>query len=90
MGSLYVTKYAAVQLAKNEAINDKGEKGLIILTSSIQATEGQKAQTAYSASKGGINGMVLPMARDLGKYGIRAIAIAPGLIHTPLSAYMPD
>ena len=86
MGSLHVVKHAAVQLAKNDSSAfSPPERGVIILVSSIQAKEGQRAQTAYSASKGAINGMVLPMARDLGKYGIRAVAVAPNLIQTPMT-----
>ena len=88
MGSVFVTKYAAVQLAKNQE-NESGEKGLILLVSSMYATEGQIAQTAYSASKGAISGMVLPMARDLGRYGIRAVAVAPGAFETPMTASFP-
>ena len=85
MGSMFVSKYAALYMSKNKAMNEQGEKGVIILTSSTQASEGQRAQLAYSASKGAIDGMVLPMARDLGKYGIRTVAIAPSLIATGMT-----
>ena len=67
-------------------MNDKGEKGVILFVSSVAAEEGQRGQVAYSASKGAINGIVLPMARDLGRYGIRVAAIAPGIFASPMSA----
>jgi 3-hydroxyacyl-CoA dehydrogenase/3-hydroxy-2-methylbutyryl-CoA dehydrogenase len=78
-GSMYVAKYVAPILAKNNPLNDKGERGVMIFVSSVAAEEGQRGQLAYSASKGAINGMMLPMARDLGKFGIRVCAIAPGI-----------
>ncbi len=58
--------------------------------SSVAAEEGQRGQVAYGASKGAINGMMMPMARDLGKFGIRVVAIAPGIFETPLVAAMPE
>ena len=58
--------------------------------SSVAAEEGQRGQVAYSSTKGAINGIVLPMARDLGKFGIRVVAIAPGIFMTPLSHMMSD
>ena len=67
----------------------EGERGVIINTSSISGTEGAKGQTAYSATKGAIIGMTLPMARDLGAFGIRVATIAPGLFLTPMSAPAP-
>ncbi len=84
-GSAYVAKYSAVAMSKNKPINEMGEKGVIIFVSSVAAEEGQRGQVAYSATKGAINGMVLPMARDLGKFGIRVAAVAPGIFATPLS-----
>ena len=86
LGSVYLAKYAAVAMSKNKPMNDKGEKGVILFVSSVAAEEGQRGQVAYSASKGAINGMVLPMARDLGRYGIRVAAIAPGIFSSPMSA----
>ena len=83
-GSLYVAKHAAVLMSKNKPVNDKGERGVIIFVSSIAAEEGQRGQISYSASKGAINGLVMPMARDLGRFGIRCAAIAPGIIETPM------
>jgi NAD(P)-dependent dehydrogenase (short-subunit alcohol dehydrogenase family) len=88
-GSAYVAKHAAVAMSKNKAVNDHGEKGLILFVSSVAADEGQRGQVAYGGSKGAINGMVMPMARDLGKFGIRAVAIAPGIFETPMGHAMP-
>ena len=78
-GSAYVAKFAAVAMSKNKPVNDRGEKGVIIFVSSVAGEEGQRGQVAYGATKGAINGMVMPMARDLGKFGIRVAAIAPGI-----------
>ena len=86
LGSVYVAKHAAVAMSKNKPVNDKGERGVIIFVSSIAADDGIKGWVNYSASKGAINGLVLPMARDLGRYGIRCAAIAPGIIATPMYA----
>lgn len=82
VGSFNVLRLAAAQMANNELVD--GERGVIINTASVAAYEGQIGQAAYSASKGGIVGMTLPIARDLAEYGIRVNTIAPGLIHTPL------
>jgi NAD(P)-dependent dehydrogenase (short-subunit alcohol dehydrogenase family) len=87
-GSVYVAKYAAIIMSKNKPYNEMNEKGVIIFVSSVAAEEGQRGQIAYSASKGALNGMVLPMARDLGRYNIRVAAIAPGIFETPLSSLM--
>jgi len=86
MGSVHVAKYASIVMAKNTPVNDRGERGLILFVSSVAAEEGQRGQVAYSASKGAINGMVMPMARDLGRYGIRVAAIAPGIFESPMTA----
>lgn len=88
VGSFNVLCRAAEQMAKNELID--GERGVIINTASVAAFEGQIGQAAYSASKGGIVGMTLPIARDLASYGIRVNTIAPGLIHTPLFDSLPS
>ncbi len=90
VGTFNVSRYAAEQMANNDVINDDGGRGVIINTASIAAYEGQVGQLAYSASKGGIVGMTLPMARDLASYGIRVNTIVPGLIHTPLFESMPE
>ena len=70
--------------------NSEGERGVVINTASVAAYDGQKGQAAYSASKGGIVGMTLPISRDLGWYGVRVCTIAPGLFHTPLLAALPE
>ncbi|NIB44665.1 SDR family oxidoreductase [Pseudomaricurvus alkylphenolicus] len=90
IGTFNVARYAAEQMAKNEPFNEHGGRGVIINTASVAAYEGQIGQVAYSASKGGIVGMTLPMARDLGPLGIRVNTIVPGLIHTPLFDSAPD
>ncbi|MBA6412601.1 3-hydroxyacyl-CoA dehydrogenase [Parahaliea sp. F7430] len=90
VGTFNVSRYAAEQMANNEPINDDGGRGVIINTSSVAAYEGQVGQLAYSASKGGVVGMTLPMARDLASYGIRVNTIVPGLIHTPLFNMIPE
>lgn len=82
VGTFNVLRLAAEQMVKNELVN--GERGVIVNTASVAAYEGQVGQAAYSASKGGVVGMTLPIARDLADYGIRVNTIAPGLIHTPL------
>lgn len=89
-GSVYVAKYVSIVMAKNKPINEMGERGVMLFVSSVAGEEGQKGQIAYSATKGAVNGMMLPMARDLGKYNIRVAAVAPGIFATPLSANMPQ
>ncbi len=84
IGTFNVSRLASEQMAKNEPFNEHGGRGVIINTASIAAYEGQIGQVAYSATKGGVVGMTLPMARDLATYGIRVNTIVPGLIHTPL------
>ena len=81
-GSMHVAKYAAINMSKNDLINQKGERGVIIFISSILAEDGSKGYIGYSASKAAINGVVLPMARDLGRHNIRVVSIAPGIIDT--------
>lgn len=90
IGTFNVSKFAAEQMAKNEPINDDGGRGVIINTASIAAMEGQVGQISYSASKGGIVGMNLTMARELASYGIRVNTIVPGLVHTPLFEKLPE
>ena len=90
VGTFNVSRFAAEQMAKNEPVNSDGGRGVIINTASIAAMEGQVGQLAYSASKGGVVGMTLPMARDLASYGIRVNTIVPGLIHTPLFEALPE
>ncbi len=83
VGSFNVTKEAAAVMEANEP-NADGERGLIVSTASIAAFEGQIGQAAYSASKGGIVGMMLPLARELARFGIRVNTIAPGIFLTPM------
>lgn len=89
IGTFNVIRLAAVAMDKNEP-NAGGEKGVIINTASVAAYDGQIGQAAYSASKGGVVGMTLPIARDLSRNGIRVVTIAPGLFNTPLLAGLPE
>lgn len=89
IGTLLVSKAASAAMSKN-APNAEGERGLIVMTASVAAFDGQIGQVAYSASKGGIVGMTLPMARDLASSGIRVMTIAPGIFKTPLMASLPQ
>ena len=82
-GSFNIARLAATAMAKNAPDTD-GARGVIINTASVAAFDGQKGQVAYAASKGGIVGMTLPIARDLSSLGIRVNTIVPGLINTPL------
>ena len=83
VGSFNIARLAAEAMAENEPAPD-GNRGVIINTASIAAFDGQKGQVAYAASKGGIVGMTLPMARDLASTGIRVMTIAPGIFRTPM------
>lgn len=85
IGTYNVSSQAAAAMSKNEPLED-GERGVIINTASVAAFDGQIGQTAYSASKSGVVGLTLPMARDLSSIGVRVNAIAPGIIDTPLLA----
>jgi len=89
VGSMLVSAQAAAVMQRN-APNDGGERGVIVLTASVAAFDGQVGQVAYAASKGGVVGMTLPMARDLSNVGIRVMCIAPGLFETPLLAALPE
>ena len=89
VGSFNVIKEAAAFMAQNDP-NDDGERGVIISTASIAAFEGQIGQAAYSASKGGVVGMMLPIAREFAGFGIRVNTIAPGVFLTPMVAGMPE
>lgn len=83
VGSFNIARLAAAAMAKNDP-DAGGERGVIVNTASIAAFDGQKGQAAYAASKGGIVGLSLPMARDLAGQGIRVMAIAPGIFKTPM------
>jgi len=89
VGSFNVAKACAEQIQGNDAGTD-GERGVIVNTASVAAYEGQIGQAAYSASKGGVVGMTLPMARELARFGIRVNTIAPGIFWTPMVDGMPD
>jgi len=89
VGSFNVAKAAAERMQHNEP-NADGERGVIINTASVAAWEGQIGQAAYSASKGGVVGMTLPMAREFTRFGIRVNTIAPGVFHTPMVDTMPE
>jgi len=89
IGTMNVIRLAAAEMIKNSG-NADGEKGVIINTASIAAFEGQIGQAAYSASKAGVVGMTLPIAREFADYGIRIVTIAPGLFLTPLADTLPQ
>lgn len=89
VGTFNVARLAAIEIAKNAPEPD-GARGVIINTASIAAYDGQKGQAAYAASKGGVVGMCLPMARDLASSGIRVMTIAPGIFMTPMLAGLPE
>ena len=89
VGSFNVARLAAAAMADNEPEPD-GARGVIINTASVAAFDGQKGQAAYAASKGGIVGMTLPMARDLASMGVRVMTIAPGIFKTPMLAGLPE
>jgi len=88
VGTLLVCKAAAAEMQKNVS-NADGERGAIVMTASVAAFDGQIGQVAYAASKGGVVGMTLPMARELAAFGIRVVTIAPGLFLTPMMAALP-
>jgi NAD(P)-dependent dehydrogenase (short-subunit alcohol dehydrogenase family) len=83
-GTFNILRLAAFEMAKNKPMGESGERGVIVNTASGAAFEGQMGQAAYAASKAGVCGMTLPIARDLSKLGIRINAIAPGLFLTPM------
>lgn len=88
VGTFNVARLAAKHLVKNEMV--AGQKGVIIMTSSVAAYDAQIGQAAYAASKGAVNGMTLAIARDLSTAGVRCVTIAPGLFDTPLLQALPD
>jgi NAD(P)-dependent dehydrogenase (short-subunit alcohol dehydrogenase family) len=89
IGTFNMIRLFATAAVKNSALTDN-ERGVIINTASVAAFDGQIGQAAYSASKGGVVGMTLPIARDLARDGIRNVTIAPGLFETPMMAGLPD
>jgi NAD(P)-dependent dehydrogenase (short-subunit alcohol dehydrogenase family) len=88
IGTFNVLRLAAERIAATDPVGE--ERGVIVNTASVAAFDGQIGQAAYSASKGGVVGMTLPIARDLASKGIRVVAIAPGLFDTPLLAMLPE
>ncbi|MHB1526189.1 MAG: SDR family NAD(P)-dependent oxidoreductase [Candidatus Dormibacteria bacterium] len=89
VGTFNVMRLAAQAMSSNEPGLD-GERGVVINTASVAAYEGQIGQVAYSASKGGVVSMTLPVARELARYGIRVVTIAPGLFETPMLGLLPE
>jgi 3-hydroxyacyl-CoA dehydrogenase / 3-hydroxy-2-methylbutyryl-CoA dehydrogenase len=88
IGTFNVIRLAAQRMSTNER-NDEGERGVVVNTASVAAFDGQVGQAAYSASKGGVVGMTLPIARDLSRNGIRVCTIAPGIFETPMLMGLP-
>ena len=88
IGTFNVVRLAAAAMVAGEPLED-GERGVIILTSSVAAYDGQVGQEAYAASKGGLTSLTLPLARDLAQFGVRVVTIAPGLFMTPLLDKQP-
>jgi len=86
VGTFNVSSQSALGMSGADALNEDGERGVIINTASVAAFEGQIGQVAYGASKGGVAAMTLPMARDLAKSGIRVMSVAPGIFKTPMVA----
>ena len=89
IGTYNMTRLAVSRIAALAPLAD-GERGVVVNTASVAAFDGQVGQEAYSASKGGIVGMTLPLARDLAQFGVRVCTIAPGLFATPLMKELPE
>jgi NAD(P)-dependent dehydrogenase (short-subunit alcohol dehydrogenase family) len=89
VGTVNVIRLAVEQMVNNTP-NEEGERGVIVNTGSAAATDGQIGQPAYSASKAGVNGMTLPIARECAEYGIRVCTINPGIFETPMLATLPE
>ncbi len=89
-GTFNVARIVAHRLTSAEPLNDDGERGVIINIASVVAQDGPIGQAAYAASKAGVQGLALPMARDLAPYGIRVVTIAPGMFETPLASGIPQ
>ncbi|HSG96187.1 MAG TPA: SDR family NAD(P)-dependent oxidoreductase [Afifellaceae bacterium] len=90
VGTYHMITKSALAMAAAEPLDADGGRGVIICTSSIAGSEGQIGQAAYAASKGGVLGLTVPVARDLAEYGIRVVAIQPGIFETPMFDSMPD
>jgi 3-hydroxyacyl-CoA dehydrogenase / 3-hydroxy-2-methylbutyryl-CoA dehydrogenase len=89
IGAFNVTRLVAAQMARNEP-NQDGERGVVVHTASVAAFDGQAGQAAYAASKAGVVGMTLPIARDFAPLGIRVVTVAPGIFETPMAAAIPE
>jgi NAD(P)-dependent dehydrogenase (short-subunit alcohol dehydrogenase family) len=89
IGTFNVVRLAAARMQHNDP-DSRGERGVIVMTASVAAYDGQIGQAAYAASKGGIVSMTLPIARELARFGIRVMSIAPGIFDTPLLAGLPE
>ncbi|MGM0422538.1 MAG: SDR family oxidoreductase, partial [Pseudomonadota bacterium] len=90
IGSFNILRLTAERMSKADELNADGERGVVINTASVAAFEGQIGQAAYAASKGGVVGMTLPIAREFAKFGIRVVSIAPGIMETPMISAMPE
>jgi NAD(P)-dependent dehydrogenase (short-subunit alcohol dehydrogenase family) len=90
IGTFNTLRLCAEEMARNDPVNEDGERGVIVNTASVAAFDGQVGQAAYSASKAGVAGMTLPIARDLSRNGIRVCTIAPGIFETPMMMGAPD
>lgn len=89
VGTFNVTRLAVAEIVKNSP-DSGGERGVVINTASVAAFDGQIGQLSYAASKGGVVGLTLPMARELARYGVRVMTIAPGIFDTPMMAGLPE
>lgn len=90
VGTFNILRLASHAMMQQQPLNDDGERGVIIMTASVAAFDGQIGQLAYSASKGGVAAMTLPAARELGQFGIRVMTIAPGIIKTPMMSSLSE
>ncbi|KAI2638581.1 short chain dehydrogenase [Xylaria nigripes] len=88
-GTINLVRQCLVHLAKTEPVGTDEERGVVIMVSSVAAFDGQKGQVAYAASKGAVASMTLPMTRDLSRYGIRCMTVAPGIFTSRMTAVMP-
>ena len=90
IGTFNMLRLVADRMSRTEPLDDDGERGVIVNTSSVAAYDGQVGQAAYASSKGAIAGLTLPAARELARYGIRVVAIAPGVFETPMLRGLPQ
>jgi NAD(P)-dependent dehydrogenase (short-subunit alcohol dehydrogenase family) len=90
IGTFNVIRLAADAIAPAEPLGADGERGVIVNTASVAAFDGQIGQAAYAASKGGVVALTLPLARELARFGIRVMTIAPGIFDTPMLAELPE